>query len=238
MRPETERANVFAAAFALLRRNWIIVVPSLVVGAIGAAIAGVVSSQDAGGSFSDYSGGPGVFLAFLNLIVGATAQILAAIVAIAFTTGMAGAAWTRGTASLADGAQAFKREGVRVFFAMVLLLILGFIAAVLAEPTFFISLVAYATFMIYTMAAVIVGDRPAVQAILDSISIAARNFGTTILVVALIFGIAILASLVGRLAHGVPFVGPVLETIVLQVVVAYATLVVVGEYLKLRPHGG
>jgi hypothetical protein len=97
-----------------------------------------------------------------------------------------------------------------------------------------LSVAAFFVFFIYTMAAVFVGERPATEALVESCSIAAANLRTTILVVLLIAVVGVAAGLLGHIASAVPFAGPVLEAVLMYAVVAYGTLVVVGEYLQLR----
>lgn len=180
------------------------------------------------------SGGASAFWGFLATVVAVALRILGALVAIAFTTGMAAAAWDRGTASLADGAQAFRRDGLQVFFALVMLFLIGLVASALLWPTFGLSLLAYMIFMIYTMPAVVVGGRAAQDAIVESVGTAASNFGVTLLLVVLIIALAVIGGLLGYGTGRIPFLGEAVSWIVMEAVVAFATLVVVGEYLKLR----
>lgn len=228
----------FGRAWNVLRRNWIIVVPAIVVGIAGAAAAKVLS--DAGvlswSFFGDMNAqGPGAFWLFLETIVAIGLRMVATVVAIAFTTGMAAAAWTSGTARFADGAAAFRRNGMQAFFALVLLTVLGLVAAALAVPTFAISVLAYLIFLLYAMPGVLVGNRGATDAVIESIALAWRSFAVTLAVVLLIIALAIAGGIAGNLLARLPFVGDALGWIVMEAVVAYAAVVVVGEYLQLRP---
>jgi hypothetical protein len=63
--------------------------------------------------------------------------------------------------------------------------------------------------------------------------IAWRSFGVTLVVVLLIIALAIGGGKLGDLLGGLPFVGELLGWVIMEAVVAYATLVVVGEYLQL-----
>jgi hypothetical protein len=178
--------------------------------------------------------GPNAFWEFLGTIIALGLRILGALVAIAFTTGMASAAWQRGSTTLADGLAAFRSEGLHLLGALVLLFVLGMVASALLVPTFGISLLAYMLFMIYTMPAVVVADLPALEAILDSVRMAARNLGATLALVVLIVVLAVVGAAIGSAAGRIPLLGEAVSWIVMETVVAYATLVVVGEYLKLR----
>lgn len=232
--------DVLARALALLQRNWIIVVPSLVVGAAAAAAATALSAAGwlSWGFFGDMNAqGPGAFWLFFASIVAFGLRILAALISIAFTTGMAGAAWMRGTATLADGFAAFKRDGFQALLALLLLFVIGLLAAALVVPTFGISLLTYMVFMIYTMPAVVVGDRPAQDALVDSIRLAAGHFWVTLGLIALIVALAVAGGLIGEAAGNLPYVGQAVSWILMEAVVAYVTLVVVGEYLKIGQAG-
>ncbi|MBD5654422.1 MAG: hypothetical protein IAI50_04490, partial [Candidatus Eremiobacteraeota bacterium] len=128
---ETRAAgNVFARSWQLLARNGAIVVPGLVIGVLGA----VVQYALAAGDPADLQGS--VWTGLLLWIV----QIVAAILSIAYTTGMANVAWQTGRAGFADGRRAFRRDGGHVFVAMIALFVIGTGAALLAPFTFALSL--------------------------------------------------------------------------------------------------
>lgn len=231
-------SEIFGRSWHLLQRNPVIVVPSIVVAIFSAAAAYVLTAS----GFSSWAffgnldaTGAGAFWMFFGTIVAVGLRILAALVAIAFTTGMAGAAWKTGHATLADGLAAFRRDGLQAFLALVVLFLIGLAAAALVVPTFGISVLLYMTFMLYTMPAVVVADRSAPDAVIESIRLAARNFGVTVAVVALIIVLAVLGGIAGDALGRVPLLGEIVGWIVMEAVVAYAMLVVVGEYIKLQP---
>jgi hypothetical protein len=117
---------------------------------------------------------------------------------------------------------------------VLLLVAIGFSATVLAPATFGVSLVACAVFFIYTLAAVVIGERPPIAGIVQSAATALGNFIPTLAVVALIAVIAVLGGWLGSLAGRVSDAGGWLVTGLLQqVIVAYSSLVIAGEYLKL-----
>lgn len=237
MPAKTAIVPTFARAWSLLRHNWTIVIPPLVVGIASAAAAnalagaGLLSWQ----FFGDMNvQGPQGFWLFFGTIIAVALRMVAAVVAIAFTAGMAAAAWSRGTAGFADGAAAFRRNGLQAFFALILMTLLALLAAALVVPTFWLSVLAYVIFLLYTMPAVLVGNRTATEAVIESIGMAWRSFGVTFAVVVLIILLAVAGGLLGTLLARLPFLGNVLGWIIMEVVVGYATLVVVGEYLQLR----
>lgn len=236
MPADTAPVATLARAWSLLSRNWNIIVPSIVVGAISAGIATVLSRSGwlSWGFFGDLNEtGPGGYVAFLATITAMALRIVAAVIAIAFTCGMAAAAWSRGNAHFSDGAAAFRRNGLQAFFALVLLTVLGVVAAALFIPTFGVSVLAYMVFMLYAMPGVLVGNRGAIDAVVESIALAWRSFGVTFLLVVLIVVLAVAGGLLGNLLSHVPFLGQLLGWVVMEAVVAYATLVVVGEYIQL-----
>lgn len=229
--------EVFVRSFHLLRRNPIVVLPSLVVAVLSAGVSYALAAEGdlSWGFYGDLNAqGAGAFWMFFETIVAFGMRILGALVAIAFTTGMAGAAWSRGSASLAAGFGAFRGRGAQALLALVILFLTGLAAAALTVPTFGISVLTYMIFILYTMPAVIVGGRTAIDGIVESMRMAAQNFTVTLAVVALIVVLAVLGGLAGELAGRIPLLGEVIAWVVMEAVVAYATLVVVGEYVKLR----
>ena len=216
---------MFVRALALLRTNLSIVVPGCAVALVLALVQTALEPAD---PLDDD---------LLHRSLRAIAQVLATIVSIAYTTGMADVAWQRGRATFADGARAFRRDGGHVFVAMLVLFALGFLAAVLAAFSFGLSLLVYAFFCIYTMASAVAGERPGLRAVAESAEIA---FGRPLPTLGVVLGIGAVAFAMGFLATllaNTPFVGPLLADVVVQIVVAYAALVIVGEYRLLRGIG-
>jgi TRAP-type C4-dicarboxylate transport system permease small subunit len=216
---------MFGRALALLRTNLSIVVPGCAVALVLALVQTALEPAD---PLDDD---------LLHRSLRAIAQVLATIVSIAYTTGMADVAWQRGRATFADGARAFRRDGGHVFVAMLVLFALGFLAAVLAAFSFGLSLLVYAFFCIYTMASAVAGERPGLRAVAESAEIA---FGRPLPTLGVVLGIGAVAFAMGFLATllaNTPFVGPLLADVVVQIVVAYAALVIVGEYRLLRGIG-
>ncbi|MDQ2873088.1 MAG: hypothetical protein M3R35_08185 [Candidatus Eremiobacteraeota bacterium] len=237
MTQDAQIEGTFKRAWGLLAHNPIIVVPALIVGLLTALLLYALDVYAAVsiGPLSDLSGGgPAAFASFLGSILAITIRLVAATVSIAYTTGMAAAAWETGRATLADGARAVRRFAPHIALAIVLLFLIGVVAAVLADFTFYLTLLLYAVFVIYTMPAVIVGERTGVEGLIDSFTIAAKNFWATVGIVLLILLIAIAGAIIARLVHGVPLVGQIVEVLLTEATVAYATLVAVGEYRVLR----
>jgi hypothetical protein len=213
--------GVFAGSLRLLFRNPAIVVPGLVIGAVAALVSAVLQPAQPLDS--------NIFSRLLQGLV----QLVASILSIAYTTGMADAAWRDGRAQFSDGARAFRRDAGHVFVAMLALLAIGFVAAVAAPYTIGLSLLVYMFFCIYTMAAAVIGERAGFFAVRESVQIAFARPATTLLVVAGIVAIAFAMGLFAEFLERTPLAGPLVSGVVVQAVIAYATLVVVGEYRAL-----
>jgi hypothetical protein len=232
MQSSEDLGNVFGRSWQLLSENWIIIVPGIVIGIVAGLIIGALALMGIGAVA--VAGGAGLGVAFIGVLIAMCVMLIASLLTIAYTTGMAGAAWQTGRATLGDGAAALSRNGGSILVAIVLLFLLGIVAAVLTIPTIGIVWLAYGIFFLYTFASVIIGGRTGSEAIAESSKIALRNFVTTLVVVVLIAIASWIGGIIGNLFHGVPVLGPIVRLLIQQIVVVYTTLVIVGEYAKLR----
>ena len=233
--------SVFSRAWELLTRNWVIIVPGIVIGLIVGIISGLLAPHYY--TSADYQNNPGLAMAnvgsaFLRGILIAGVGILGYIATTAYTVGMAGAAWTRGSTTLADGSAALQEESGNILITAVGLILLGIVAAVLALPTITLSLLAFWIFTLYAMPAAVIGKRPGFSSITESFQIAVKRFVPTLIIAIVIAVISFVIGLVTLPLHFIPFLGPIISAVITQIVIAYATLVVVGEYLNLRNTGG
>jgi hypothetical protein len=211
--------NTFARAWTLLLRNPVILVPGIVAGALQTVASIAVQA------LPDE-------VALLAALV--TVTLALSLAQMAYVTGMAGAAWRHERTSLRDGWNALALRWLAAVGAVLLLLVIGFCASALALATFGITVVAYVVFFIYTIAAVVIGERLPIDAIVESASTALANIVPTVAVVALIALIAALGGWLGSLAGRLSDTGGWLVTGLLQqIIVAYSSLVIAGEYLKL-----
>ncbi len=235
MQSARDLENTFAHAWGLLNRNPIIVLPCIVIALIAGiaefGVAAAFGSYEISGNGSvDALAAADAFSAIVLFVV----SLLLALVQMACVTGMAGAAWRHGTTSLRDAWTALSKRWLAVAGASVLMLIVGLCAAALAPVTFLITLVAYAVFFVYTIAAVVIGERGPVEAMVESARTALANVMPTLAIVGMIAVIAALGGWLGSLAGRVSeLAGWLVAGILQQVIVAYASLVVAGEYLKL-----
>ena len=216
---------MFARALKLLAGNWQIVVPGLVAGGLSALVGAILrpSSEDAGVG--------GTITWFLSSAL----QLVASIVSIAYTTGMAQAAWERGTANFADGYRAFSRDGSHVFVAMIGMFVTGLLAVWVSQYTFGLGLAVYVFFFIYTMPAAVAGEEGGLHAMVQSAQLALRRPLATGGMVAILAAIVLGVSLLAGLIWATPLVGPLVAALLGQTLIGYLTLVTVGEYLTLRP---
>lgn len=233
MQNRDEIGSVFGRSWRLLSTNWIMIVPGLVIGLVAGIVSAILMPPGSQLIYDPHSGIP-IAVNPLNVILTSIITTVSTILAITYTTGMAGAAWRTGKALLSDGKTAFERDAGNVFVAMLGMLILGIVAATLAPFTLGISLLAYAVFFLYTLPAAVVGEHPGLQALRESALIARHSLLTTFIVVLLIGVIAFVAALLTKSLDFMPLIGPVAGGILQQVVAAFITLVIVGEYLRLR----
>ena len=114
MQSSEDLGNTFSRAWQLLTANWIMIVPGIVIAIIAGvliAVLAMVGFGAAAGFGTMGMAGAGIGAGLLGAAIIALVLILATILTIAYTTGMAGAAWRTGRATLDDGAAAFRTGG-------------------------------------------------------------------------------------------------------------------------------
>lgn len=227
--------SIFARSWQLLSSNWIIIVPGIVIGLAAGIITGMLYHPAT--ITYDANGVPNVSGAMASAAGGVIAMIVsmvATILSITYTTGMAGAAWARGTTTIADGSLAFSRDAGAVFVALIGMVVLGVIAAFLSVFTLGLAMLAYLVFFLYTMPSAIVGERPGIVALQESCAIAMKRLAPTVITVILIAVISIVVGMISGVLHLTPVLGPIFSGVITQICVAYFTLVIVGNYLAFR----
>lgn len=213
--------SLLVRSWRLLNANWSIVLPGIVIGLAGGIVVGLVAISN----FHDPSSPLGAFTTLLSSII----WVLATVTALAYSTGMAQAAWDTGKASFDDGRRAFRENGLQLFLALIVLTLVGMIAVLFAIPTLGLSVLAFGFFFIYTIPIVVVYDRTALQAVSESCGFAAQNFASTLLIVIVMGALALAALLPMMLLAIVPLAGPLLSGALLQAVAAFFSLLLVGE---------
>ena len=227
--PPQSVESTFSRAWQLLTTNGVIIVPPLVIGFVVGVVDYYMAPHANG---SDYTAtwwsvtSAGILLVLVN--------IAGYIVLQCYVTGMAGAAWERGRTTLKDGTVAFERDAGNVFVALVGLFFALIIAGVLAFVTLGISMLLYLYFFVYTFPAAIVGERHGITAMGDSFRIASRRVAPTLIITVVAGVFFFFAEVIGTILGFIPLLGPIIGAVIAQFVLAYITLVVVGEYLALR----
>jgi len=230
--------NVFARSWDLLTKNWTIIVPGIIVGLLVGIVSGIYSLTqpdtygEPSGAAISFAYGFGAFVTGVILLL---VSIAGYIITQCYTAGMAGAAWQTGTTTLADGARAVNEDAGNVLQAAIYLFLLGIVAVLLAFPTLFISVFVFYLFTLYTIAAAVVGNRRGMDALRESFAITRARFGTTLIIGILLGLLQLFGKLIAHVFSFAPLLGPIVAAIISQIVVAYAVLVIVGEYLVLRP---
>ena len=230
--------NIFARAWTLLARNPVIVVPGLIVGLLLGIFDGAMALSRRGALLSATTGNvdPAALVAQSGqLLIAAALAIVAGIVAFlvtqTYTTGMAAAAWQNGTTTLAEGAASFREDAGRLLAAVLLVAVLGIVVGVFSLGLgWFVVLF----FAIYLVPAVVIDNRGAISALRFSATIAFKRALTTFLIVLLVAVVGLVIGVVTLPLAFIPFLGPIVSAVITQAVTAYATLVIVGEYLNVR----
>jgi hypothetical protein len=208
--------NLFARAWDLLAKNPIIIVPGIIIG----ILAGIVNAFAVG-----------LFGLVLSAAVILAVGVFANLLNTSYTVGMAGAAWERGTATFADGSAAWNKDAGRLLAALFLIALIGIVLAVI---TFGLGWMVFLFFAIYAIPAVVLSGLGAVEALKQSFTIATKRFVPTLVIVAAIFVLSLIAAIIGGALHFIPFLGPIISAVIVQTVIAYTTLVIAGEYLATR----
>jgi hypothetical protein len=221
-------SNIFSESWRLLVHNPAIVLPGILIGFAKSLLEVAISPGLEGGTAQHVA----------TIVLGYVIQLVATIASIAFTTGMAAAAWERGTGTFGDGWSALTRDGGRVAVAFLGVLLLGGIAGILIAYTYGLSAIAFGFFCLYVMASAVVGERNGLAAIRESWTIAYERVVQTL---GIAFGLFVIFLAVGIAAEAVALVqgvgalpAAILATLLIGATLAYASLVIVGEYLVYR----
>lgn len=218
--------NIFSRSWTLLARNPVLIVPGAIVGVISAIIVFaviaptqvdvVVNDPAVGYATASGTAARGTLLTAID--------ILGFLIAQAYTVGMAVAAWRTGTTTLADGAAVFTRHWGRVLLTVVVLL--GMSIALL-YLTYGFGVPIFFFFSIYAIPAVILRPITPVEGLSLSFTFAIERFVPTLIIVIML---CIISVAVGVLSF-IPLLGPIVTEVIKQAVFAFATLVIVGEFL-------
>ncbi len=227
MQSSEDLGNTFGRAWQLLSSNWIIIVPAVVIGIIGGIIINIVAGLFIGGGAAVGSLGSILLGGLLTLAISTIIQILT----IGFTTGMGIAAWRTGRAQISDGSAVFSNGGA--VQTIVLWMVIGVVLALIPILGWLADIVLM-FLLIYAVPAAVVSGEGAGAAFGESVNIITRNFLPTLIIILLIFCIGFVGAIIGTAISFVPYLGKIVATIIQEGILAYGTLVIVGEYLKIR----
>jgi len=214
--------GIFATSWRLLRANPIILLPGSIVGVVTTLLEWGLQPSLQSSSLEH-------FVARLATYVIAT---VADILTIAYTTGMAVAAWQEGRARLSDGWHALNREGVPL--TLIALMLAGAAAGILAPFTFALSLILFGFLGLYAIPAAILGKRRGFGALDDSLQLAYDEVLPTLSIVLGLFALALAMGLVANLLSVAFLAGPLVYSLVVRAGFSFAALLAVGEYLAHR----
>jgi hypothetical protein len=231
MQSTQDLGNTFSRAWQLLSNNWSIALPAVIVGVVGGIVIDFAAITLIGGG-TLVAGLGGLLLG--SLVTLAIASIIN-VLTIGMTSGMGIAAWRTGNASISDGTAVFQNGGA--LQTMLAWMIIGAVLAFIPVLGW-LALIVLMFLLIYALPAAIANGSGAGESFSESVSIVTKNFGTTAVVILLIFCIGFVGGILGAIVGHVPFLGGIIRTVIQQVILAYGTLVICGEYLKVRTVSG
>jgi hypothetical protein len=193
--------KLFARSWQVFRRNWIVALPPIIAGIVMVMGVVVFLVAIAAAAFAS-TVGHGSSAAIGALVLGYLAFVVFGIVlslwAYVAMFGMADAAWTRGTATFADGFVAFRERGGATFVAWIGIFLLAICALILTLPTLGLALLAFPVAVMYVMPSVVVGRRGGFEAIGESFRLVRRYFAhsaiTALVLVAILYGISMIGG--------------------------------------------
>jgi hypothetical protein len=213
--------GVFARAWELLIKNWIIIVPGIIIGLVVGILTAILTPVLV------FGGWFGFFLAIALLgIIGAIGGVLTQGMAAA----MAMAAWKRGTTTLDDATGSISR----LMPTIIAMIITAIVAVVLAPFTLGFSMLVFYLFTLYAFPTALGENVSGFDAIVASFRLTTARFVPTLIIAVLIFVIVLVAGICAAALGAIPYLGPIVKAVITQIVIAYAMLVIVGEYLNLR----
>lgn len=196
---------VFARAWSLLRANWSVAVPPVVVVTLAVlllipAVATLMSGLWAHGTHigqvdASVPATPPPAWALISLAAGDVVLLCGSVCAIVMTFAMADAAWNCGAATFAEGFVALRTRSKAITSASAGLVGVGFLALLLALPTLGLSMIAVVVFTMYVLPAAIGGGRTGFAAIAESYRLVRSTFVRSAIGIALLIAVQYALSL-------------------------------------------
>ena len=231
--------NELQAAFRVLLNNWILAIPTALVSLIAAIfavfmIAGFMASVMGAGLTGMHPGMAGALLGAggLTLFVGVIILVLLSLLAHATVIGAAEHVWRGQAADLPGGfAKAMAKLGP-LFVLFIILCLIGLVCAILT-PLLGLGLIVglvLAFFFMYSLPAIVVGNRSATEALGDSWRLVRANTGPSIIAFIGIIVVSIVGQIIITLFHAIPFLHVIVSFIVGGLTAAFVALVLVRFY--------
>src|SRR5579872_287962 len=232
----SELQNSFRVLFA----NWTLAVPTALVSLAAAAffafmIAGVLATVGAAGMMGGvHPGAAGALLGAggLGLAVGFIVIVLLSILANATVIGASENVWQGQPADLAGGfSRALSKLGPLIllfFLAIIISIVCGLLVFALGLGLLVGAFLLF--FFMYTLPAIVVGNRGATEALGDSWGLVRSNFGPSIIAFLGIVVVTIVGQIIINLFHAIPLLMIVVSFVVGGLTSAYAALVTVRFY--------
>lgn len=229
--------------FSVLFKNWILAVPTAVVSLIAAAffvfmLAGVFAAFTGAGAMGGMNAQAALALlasSGVMLIVGLIVIILLSMLANAVVLAAAENVWHGGSPDLGAGVS----KGLSKLPALLVLFLIFAVIGIVVVPLMAVLIgipiaIILGFFFMYTLPAIVVGDRGAVEAMRESWNLVRANFGTSAMAFLGIAVVNIVGGIVRNLFHAIPFLTVIVWFVVGGIVAAYSALVLVRFYDLLR----
>lgn len=238
--PQVDAVAELQNAFKVLFSNWILAVPTAVVSLLAAIfvvfmLAGVMASVMGASMLGGVR--PGAVAALLGaggltLTCGLIILVLLALLANATVVGAAEHVWHGEPPDLAGGfSKAMSKLGalfLLFIIAIVLSIICGFL--VIAAGLGILLGLLLAFFFMYTIPAIVVGNRGTMDALGESYRIAKSNLGPSVVAFLGIVVVSLIGQIIITLFHSIPFLHVIVQLVVGGLTAAYAALVAVRFY--------
>ncbi|MDQ6780876.1 MAG: hypothetical protein M3Z37_06960, partial [Candidatus Eremiobacteraeota bacterium] len=161
--------------------------------------------------------------------------VLLSLLANAIVVAAAEHVWHGGGPDLGAGVS----KGLSKLPTLLVLFLIGCVIALICIPLMFILIgvplaIVLGFFFMYTLPAVVVGDRGAVEAMRESWNLVRANFGPSAMAFLGIVVVNIIGAIVRNLFHAIPFLTVIVWFVVGGLIAAYSALVLVRFYDLLR----
>lgn len=232
--------------FSLLFKNWTLAVPTAVVSLIAASffvfmLAGAFAAFAGAGAMGAMN--PQAALSLIAssgvmLLIGFIVIVLLSLLANAIVVAAAENVWHGGNPDLADG---FSKGLSKLPQLLVLFLIgavIGFFVVLLMFVLIGIPIaIILGFFFMYTLPAIVVGNRGTIEAMRESWNLVRANFGPSAMAFLGVVVVNIIGAIIRNLFHAIPLLTVIVWFVVGGLIAAYSALVAVRFYDLLRSPG-